>query len=100
VPIARIKQLEIEPPEDLRDLVWMPARFLWVNQGEAVGMIPTRYAGSEAAADAQLKLARRTDWRQPMEGVYEGVGQRLLATDEAEFGILNVRQISFADPAS
>jgi len=100
VPIGRIKHLSIDPPEDLRDLVWLPARFLWVNEGEAVGMIPTRYVGSEQSEDGQICLARKTEWRQPSDGVYEGMGQRLLATDQSDYAILNVRQIRFAESAS
>jgi len=98
VPLARIKQVNIDAPEDLRDVVWLPARFLWTNEGEAVGMIPTRYPGSERSDDGQIQLARRTEWHQPTEGAYEGIGQRLLATDQGEYAIMNVRQIRFAEP--
>jgi type VI secretion system protein ImpE len=97
VPLVRIKHVIVDAPEDLRDLVWLPARFLWANEGEAVGMIPTRYVGSERSQDSQIRLARRTEWNQPAEGVFEGIGQRLLATDEGEYDILNVRQIRFAE---
>ena len=53
--------INFDPPADLRDQVWMPARFTWDNQGEAVGFVPTRYPGS-ATAEAALQLSRRTDW--------------------------------------
>jgi type VI secretion system protein ImpE len=96
VPLSRIARVDIEPPADLRDFVWLPARFLWTNQGEAFGMIPTRYPGSETAQDPQVQLGRRTDWREPAEGVYEGLGQRVLVTDEAEYAIMNVRRIELA----
>jgi type VI secretion system protein ImpE len=100
VPFHRIKHLIIDPPEDLRDVVWLPARFLWVNEGEAVGMIPTRYAGSENSSDGEIRLARRTEWREPAEGVYEGIGQRILSTDQGEYALMNVRQIRFSESAS
>ena len=48
IPFQRIRSIQIEEPEDLRDLVWMPAYFTWANGGESVGLIPTRYPGSEA----------------------------------------------------
>jgi type VI secretion system protein ImpE len=94
VPVDRIKRVDIEAPEDLRDVVWMPAHFLWANEGDAVGLIPTRYPGTESADDSALQLARRTEWREPLEGVYEGIGQRMLATDAGEFAIMNVRTIT------
>jgi type VI secretion system protein ImpE len=93
VPIQRIARVEIEVPTDLRDLVWLPAQFLWKNQGDAVGMIPTRYAGSESSADSQIQLGRRTEWTEPAPGVFHGLGQRLLATNEGEHAIMDIRGI-------
>ncbi len=40
VPFHRIRTLDIEPPADLRDQVWMPAHFLWTNGGEVVRLHP------------------------------------------------------------
>jgi type VI secretion system protein ImpE len=94
VPIHRLKRVDIEAPEDLRDLVWLPAHFLLSNGGEVVALIPTRYAGSESHDDAQIQLGRRTEWLEPTEGVFEGLGQRILVTDADEYPILNVRQIN------
>jgi type VI secretion system protein ImpE len=93
VPIQRIARVEIDPPTDLRDIVWLPARFLWKNQGDAVGMIPTRYAGSESSTDSQLRLARRTEWTEPAPGIFQGIGQRLLATDQGEHPIMDIRGV-------
>jgi type VI secretion system protein ImpE len=96
VPLQRIARIDIDAPTDLCDIVWLPARFLWSNQGQAVGMIPTRYPGSEDNQSGQIRLARLTEWRESGEEVYEGIGQRILATDEGEYPILNVRRIEFA----
>jgi type VI secretion system protein ImpE len=95
VPMHRLKRIDLEVPQDLRDLVWLPAHFKLANGGETVGMIPTRYAGSETHDDSQIRLARRTEWRETAEGVYEGLGQRILVTDDDEYPLLNVRQILF-----
>jgi type VI secretion system protein ImpE len=97
VPIQRIARVEIDAPTDLRDIVWLPARFLWKNQGDAVGMIPTRYAGSESSTDSQLRLARRTEWNEPAPGIFQGIGQRLLATDQGEHAIMDIRGIACED---
>ena len=45
IPVQNIRQIKIEPPTDLRDLVWLPVHFTWANEGEAVGLIPSRYPG-------------------------------------------------------
>jgi type VI secretion system protein ImpE len=35
--------MTLEAPEDLRDLVWMPAHLRFENGGESLALIPTRY---------------------------------------------------------
>lgn len=95
IPLERIRQIDIEPPTDLRDMVWLPAHFEWTNGGDALGMIPTRYPGSEGDPNPRIRLARQTDWREPAPGVYLGAGQRLLATDGGEYALLDVRRITF-----
>ncbi len=60
VPFHRIQAINIEVPEDVRDMVWMPAYFTWANGGETVGLIPTRYPGSEASEDKPIRLAQKT----------------------------------------
>ena len=94
VPFDRIREIRIEAPADLRDLVWMPAQLIWSNGGGTVGLIPTRYPGSEASEDNLIRLARRTEWQEPEPGVYVGLGQRMLATDAAEFPLMDIRLIS------
>jgi type VI secretion system protein ImpE len=93
IPVQNIRCLRLEPPEDLRDVVWMPAQFTWSNGGDAVGLIPTRYPGSEKSSDPLVRLSRKTEWIDAAEGLQLGLGQRLLATDEDDFSLLDVRQI-------
>jgi type VI secretion system protein ImpE len=99
LPLNRLTQVEIDPPQDLRDRVWMPAHFEFTNGGEVVGLIPTRYPDTELAAGDLLALARRTDWREPRPGVFVGLGQRLLATDQSDFALMDIRSISFTAAA-
>lgn len=99
VPFSRLARLDIEKPEDLRDFVWAPAHFLFTNGGEAVGVIPTRYPGSEASSDGLIQLARKTEWVEAQDGEYTGLGQRLLVTDAGEFALLDVRSLEFDEPA-
>lgn len=98
VPFSRLAQVKLEPPEDLRDCVWMPAHLQFANGGETLALIPTRYPGTEQAADGALRLAHRTDWVEPNPGVWHGLGQRVLGSDQGEYALMDVRQIDF-DPA-
>jgi type VI secretion system protein ImpE len=93
VPFARLSRVDLEAPADLRDAVWIPAHLQFENGGEAVALIPARYPGSEASGDGLVALARKTLWEEPAEKVYVGLGQRVLATDAAEYPLLNVRSI-------
>ena len=88
VPFNRITTINIARPTDLRDLVWISANFTWVNGGESPGLIPVRYPGSEASPDNAIRLSRKTDWRDVGEGFFFGEGQRLFATDEGEYPLL------------
>ncbi len=97
-PFHRLRSLVIEAPTDLRDQVWMPATFTWANGGESVGFVPTRYPGS-AAADSQLALARRTEWREQGDW-FIGLGQRMLATDADETPLMELRRLEVAAPVA
>ena len=93
VPFTRLARLDIEPPADLRDQVWMPAHFTWINGGESDGFIPSRYPGS-AHADPALAMSRRTEWVEQGEW-FLGSGQRMLTTDAGDYALLDVRKIVF-----
>lgn len=93
IPFRRIQVIQLEPPTDLRDFVWMPAQFVWANGGETVGLIPARYPGSPAAADPLVQLGRKTEWLEPEAGTWLGLGQRMLATDRGEYSLLDLRRI-------
>jgi type VI secretion system protein ImpE len=92
IPFARIQSIHIEPPADLRDIVWKPAEIRLVNAGEAMGLIPVRYPGSESSRDDAVRLARRTEWLEQGPS-FEGLGQKMLATDAGEYALLDLRQI-------
>jgi len=98
IPFSRIARIDLEAPADLRDVVWMPAHFQFANGGETVGVIPTRYPGSETADDSRLRLARQTVWNEDAAEVYVGLGQRILATDAGEHALMDVRTIVIGEP--
>ena len=97
VPFERIKSIRLEAPADLRDLVWTAAQFTWANDGEAVGLIPTRYPGTPESDDPMLHLARKTDWVGADEAPV-GLGQRLLATDAEDLALLELRELDMDLP--
>ncbi len=94
VPFDRLTKIDLEAPTDLRDVVWIPAHFQFSNGGEAVGLIPTRYPGSETASDDQLRLARKTVWNEVSPDVFTGEGQRLFSTDGGDHPVMDIRAIA------
>lgn len=95
VPFQRIDTMLFEKTSDLRDLVWLPARFKWVNGGEAVGFVPTRYVGSERSEDDHIRLGWKTVWEEASPGTYVGHGQRVLATDVGEYSLTKIARVEF-----
>jgi len=96
IAFENLTRVTIEQPSDLRDFVWAAAHLTLVNGGETVGLIPSRYPGSEASQDAAIRMARKTTWREVGEETYIGLGQRMWATDAGEYPILDTREITLA----
>lgn len=97
VPFARLSRITIEAPVDLRDSIWLPATLMFSNGGESLAMLPVRYPGSEGSADGLIALSRKTVWEEGSDGVHRGLGQRMFATDEGDYPLLQVREIEL-DP--
>jgi type VI secretion system protein ImpE len=95
LPMCHVSALQIEPVEDLRDLVWAPAHLTFVNGADTVALLPVRYAGTSLGEGGALAMARQTEWLELAEGQYRGTGQRVLSTDAAELGLLEIRSLRF-----
>src|SRR4030095_10366419 len=87
--------VRFEPPEDLRDCIWLPANLRFENGGETLALVPARYEGTEKSSDGALQLARKTEWRELRPEVWAGFGQRMLGSDAGEHALLDLREIRF-----
>jgi type VI secretion system protein ImpE len=90
----------LEPPEDLRDLIWAKAVFTWSNGGQLPALIPVRYPGSESSQDPKVQMAATTLWAkgaalESNDQAQLGLGQRLFATDQEDIPILQIQKIQF-----
>lgn len=94
LPFSRLTQIEFEKPDDLRDLVWLPARLQFANGGDAVALIPTRYHRSASSDDGSIALARKTIWEEIGPDMYRGLGQRIFATDAGDIPILEAHTVT------
>lgn len=98
VPFDRLAKIDLEAPADLRDVVWIPAHFQFTNGGESVGLLPTRYPGSEDAGDGLVRLARKTEWTEVGPDVFTGQGQRQFSTDAGDYAVMDIRSIVLGPP--
>ena len=102
LPIQHLARLELDAPSELRDVLWMPARFFLTNGGQVPGFLAARYPflpDHPLNDDPLILLGRKTEWVE-QDGLQIGLGQRLLATDTADFALLDVRRIELDQPAS
>jgi type VI secretion system protein ImpE len=100
IPFQRLRSIALEPPSDLRDMLWVPAHLGLPNGGETAALIPARYPGSESDPDGLIQLARKTEWDEVAADTFHGRGQRMLATNSNEYPLLNIRRIELASPGA
>lgn len=93
LPFNAVGILDIEEPADLRDAVWTAATLTLMNGGQVPALIPTRYAGTTGAGDDDAKLARSTGWEDAGAETFVGIGQRQLATDQADIALMDIRAL-------
>jgi type VI secretion system protein ImpE len=93
VPLTRVKEILVEAPAHIRDTLWLPAQFIWVNGGQALGLLPVRYPGIDPASDAELQLGHRTDWTEISQTALVGAGQRVLAVGSGDLSLLELRSL-------
>jgi type VI secretion system protein ImpE len=96
LPLDQVQTLTIDPPKQLRDLIWSPASITTPDK-DLRAFIPNLYVGSSLHPDELVKLGRMTDWKQIGEDTYQGVGLRLFAVDGEETAIFEIKTLSF-DP--
>ncbi len=99
LPWETIRSIDIEPPQHLRDLAFLPAK-IELHSGPALGevFIPVLYCGSSEQPDDRLKLGRVTEWRTDLQGLAVGWGQRMFATDARDWDLLEIRSLEFSRP--
>lgn len=90
-PISSIRRLVCEPPKELRDLVWMPAKLEIDDSGALDVFMPARYPN---ATNDDHMLARRTDWEALNGNLFIGFGQKMFSTNLDLIGLLDLRELS------
>ncbi|MCT4703388.1 ImpE family T6SS protein Cts1E [Enterobacteriaceae bacterium H20N1] len=93
LPFSDLQQLTVSKPEDLLDLLWVPAT---AKAGDEIyhGYIPARYPVSEAD-DRDSKLGMKTEWAS-LSGTFSPArGRKVLITDRNEHSVMEAGDIVF-----
>jgi type VI secretion system protein ImpE len=102
IPIHYLRALEIEPPKNLRDLIWASARvdtssdFRLQELGEV--LLPVLCPLSSRHADEPVHLGRESAW-EPDETYGEiPYGAKMMVVDGVEVPLLELRSVRWTAP--
>jgi len=94
-PFCELSSINLNSPHGLLDLIWAKADCTLRDGSELQAYIPVRYPGSESGTD-EIRLARETAWQELGTTGIVGLGQKTLMTDAGDYGLLDLRKISFS----
>jgi type VI secretion system protein ImpE len=100
VPQQYVRSIRIEAPVDLRDLIWCPVSLTLENDGEHVALMPVRYPAKLGTMLDRHRLGQVTDWSEHPSETWLGTGQRMFATNETEYSLLDIRSLKFGSVES
>lgn len=97
IPFEAIESLRFIKAQGLSDLLWVQTEVYMADGHSHVGLVPARYPAKVdyASQNDALNLAARTEWIALSENIYQGLGQKMLMTDENEYGLLDIAEIRF-----
>jgi len=100
LPFEQIASVRIEAPRRLRDLLWTPAivRARAHAKEKDLGevLLPALAPFSWKHQDEVVRLGRATAWEESSEGELP-IGQKMFLVDDAEFPLLELRQLEFSE---
>jgi type VI secretion system protein ImpE len=94
IPLERMQEIELRPPERSRDLIWRRAHMIVRDGPEGEVFLPALYAGSSSDADDRIRLGRCTDWRGGGDSPVRGFGQRTFLVGEQDRPIMEWKELS------
>jgi type VI secretion system protein ImpE len=97
IPLQHVESIRMEPPRQLRDLLWAPAlvrtgpAFDGLELGEVLIPVLSPLAGRHS--DPEVRLGRVTEWEALDDGTEIPVGQKLFLADGEEVPLLELREL-------
>ena len=104
IPLESVARIIVEPPTNIRDLLWLPAQVALRHgdREEVLGevIIPGMAPGSADNADPSVRLGRAADWIDLPEGGVAPVGLKLLYVDGDLIPWIDVRELVVDGPSA
>lgn len=95
IPFEAIRELAIQPPKTLFDLLWVSARITTWEGLTLNCYLPVLYPNSFLHEDDRVKMGRMTDWT-PLGGPFaRGAGQHVMEVGKEDMAILQIEEIQF-----
>ena len=96
VPFAAIRELTIARPASFLDLCWISAQITMWKDGLSLNCyLPVLYARSFEAEDEMIRLGRTTSWSSLGGSAIQGAGQHVFETEQKDYGLLEIREMTF-----
>jgi type VI secretion system protein ImpE len=96
IPFESIRELSVSPPNNLFDLLWVPARIA-TREGLTLSCyLPVLYPESFVHEDERIKLGRMTDWKSLGGSFSKGMGQHVYQIGDADIPLLEIREVLFS----
>lgn len=95
LPMEQVAKVKFFKPKSLRDLYWIQTEVTLVEGTSGEMFFPSLYCGSWKHDDDQVRLGRKTDWRELGDEIYAGEGTKLFWIDGEDRSIFEIETIEF-----
>jgi len=95
IPFEAIRELSIDPPRTLFDLIWTSARILTWSGHHLNCYLPVLYSESYLHEDERVKMGRMTVWTALAGGSTKGAGQHMYQVGGDDVALLEIRELLF-----
>ncbi len=90
-----IVSMSVQRPKHLRDLMWMPVQLELGGGSGGEVFVPVLYYDSYLSGNENVALGRETRWREDVEGLSVGIGQKLFYAGDQDFALLEIQNLRF-----
>jgi len=94
ISVDHIKELSIDEPKSLIDLVWIPGKMITTNNITLNCYFPVLYHGSSKHENDLVKMGRMTDFTS-IGNAIQCIGHNNFEIDDKEYGLLELKSVLF-----